>query len=130
MLLAGLVAGGVGLVVALTHYTGGSTPTALGSTEEARSRYLSDFPHAAIEAIVLTDSGSAALLRLVGGGLGLVVVLGHHAFTRQLSPDQPRQLHTTGNGLQLRLVDFGVPPLRLTITDPDQRERWRRWLEA
>ncbi len=128
-LLAGLVVGGVGLVVGLTHARGGSTPTLLSSEAEARQRYLADFPHATIEALELADDRRAALLQLSGGGSGLVWVLGHHAITRRLEPGQLR-LRAGPDGLWIHVTDPGLPELFLSVADPDQRERWRRWLEA
>ena len=127
-LLTGLVVGGVGLVVALTHLSGGTSTRELRDEADARSRFADDFPDLAVRSVTIADDRRSALLELQGSDTGLVFVLGADVVTRRLPPGAA--VRDEGGGLSLRLRDFGSPGVHVRLGSVEQRELWRRRLEA
>lgn len=127
MTLAVVVVGGIVGVVGLTIALGWSTPAML-TEASARAHYLAAHPRASLSAVRVDDRGRAALL-VDGDAVGVVSVLGDRAVTRRLVPGGVA-VAEDGEGLTLRLVDFGAPTLVIALGDTDSRTRWRQRLSG
>ena len=121
-LLAAMVAGGVGLIVALIHFTGGSRVAELADADAARTRFLQDFPAEAPRAIFLSSDRHAAFLDLGRGRVGLVHAVGGRFLTRLLRPADLASLRRSDAVVQLRLADFTFAGGSYTFADVPQAQ--------
>ena len=124
-----LVVGGIALVVAVTHLTGGSQGGELSSDAQVREIWALDH-RIHVSEVARSDDASAALLALADGSLGLVFVLGDRFVCRTLSADTVRSAHAHGDRLVVRLRDMGASRIVLRWTDATTRNAWQQRLEG
>jgi hypothetical protein len=104
-LLGLLVAGGISLIVYLVHAGGGSVDAVLANENAARDRWAEDFPDLPPVELVLSQDGTAAVLRMTQG-VGLIAAVGDCFITRALQPADIAMARADGAVINLRLHDF------------------------
>jgi hypothetical protein len=127
-ILGAIVVGGVTGVVLLTRLVGWAKPERLRSLDEAFARFVHDEPEAQMEEGVLADNHMAALLKLKGEGVGVVLVMGDKQTTRRLSPDLVKGVKKRSDGFRIRLRDPGFPRVDIKMADASAVEKWTAWL--
>ncbi|MEQ8434575.1 MAG: hypothetical protein RIA71_10065 [Oceanicaulis sp.] len=82
------------------------------TAETARRAFLEDYWDCAVDTVTVSRDGSAALLRLAGGGVGVVTVLGDQAVTRRVD-EADLKISAREDGLAVRLPMLGWIQLQL-----------------
>lgn len=120
-LLVFIVVVGIAAVVVAVHMTGGSVRARLDGEEAARLRFADDFPEVAPASVWLTSDGSAAIIGLQDGRVGIVHALGGKFLTRLVTADdligKPR---ANGNAVTVRLRDLTWRGGTLVFDDVEQ----------
>lgn len=88
LVLVAIVGFGIGLIVLLVHWTGGSQRPALGDAGQVAARFRIDFPDAEIVRCFESADGYEALLLLADGSLGLVHTIGSKSLTRHYKREE------------------------------------------
>ena len=122
--LAGLVVGGVSLVVLVTHLTGGTVRATFASQADVRQAWALDDP-SPVAAVQLSDDRHAALVQTVDGHVGVVYAMGDRWASRRV-----RHAHSSRAGLTLQLGDVGAPAIQFRLADADACTRWIQHLET
>lgn len=120
-ILGPLVVIGIGGVVLLLHLLGLTAPYRLRDKDTARQAWLREFSEDAPEDILLAANGKAALLRLSGGELGLVIPMGADPSAHSLTG---ASWHDTPKGLRIDTPDYGAPHFNIELTEAE-RSQWR-----
>ena len=129
-LLAGVVVGGVGLTVALTHLTGGSQTATLRDPDHARERFALDYEGVGVREVFLSDDRRAALLVLADDGAGLLFSFGDAFVARRWSQRGPARVEHDPHGLRIVIGEPATPAVSVRLADPAAQRRWMRWLGA
>lgn len=127
--LLGLVAIGVGLVVALSRLLGGAARGHLADEAAVAAALAAEVPGVVPGALLRTADGRAGLA-VLGDGVGLVGTLGDGLWVRWLRPGSVRGVQQRAEGLRLRVRDPALPGVELAIPDPAARADWAARLEA
>ncbi|HSO48521.1 MAG TPA: hypothetical protein VLQ68_11385 [Rhizobiaceae bacterium] len=129
--LAIMVAIGLALVIGAVHFSGLSRPARLADADQARARFLLDYPDEAIGEIVLGRDGNAAFISLSAGRIGLVHAMGDRFVTRILERRVVRAVEPDGSGaLVLKLDDFTLPKERAVFTNSADAAKVSHWLNG
>lgn len=123
-ILLGLVVGGLTVTTAALHWMGWSETATLESAEAAAARFALDHPDHTVAEVVLADDGSAALLALEAGGIGLVTAMGDRFVVRTLQRGSLSSVHSDPGQLILRLTDIAFPRARFRLAASPLRDRW------
>jgi hypothetical protein len=127
--LAVMVVAGLALVIGAVHVSGLSRQALVSEAEQARARFLVDFPDEATGEVVVSADGKAAFIALPGGRTGLVHAIGDRFLTRILEPGMVRAVRREGDGgLTLMLEDFTLPAERARFLNAADAAKVSNWL--
>ncbi len=130
-ILVPMIVAGLALVGLLLRLLGLSKTVRLNGPGQAEAALLADHPDVAVEQAVLDRQGRAALFRLAGGGLALVVAFGDRLVTRVLREGDIAAVEEMQEAsLLVRLRDFTLPRVRLAAGDREQAARAAHWLRG
>lgn len=122
--LVAIVAVGIAIIVLAIHLTGGSKVALLDRSEQARARFLDDFPNEHVTTIHLTVDRKSAFLELAAGHTGFVHAVGAHFLTRRLAREDIASVRRAGDaGLLLRTADFTFGGGRFEFADAATADR-------
>jgi len=110
---------GIGLIVLLTHLLGFSRAYAFVDEEDARVRWLREWPGDEVREVVLAADRRAALVSTPSGP-GVVWALGADTVAKRLTRAEVRRL---ADGLRIDLPDFTARHLRLRL-DRTEAAAW------
>ena len=118
-MLVAMVVGGISLVVAAIHLSGGSRTARFDDTQAAVDRFSLDFPNESAVHAWLTADRRDAFLALASGDTGLVHAVGDRFLTRVLDAGSVRGVTRDGAaGLAVAFADFTYPQGRFVFDDP------------
>lgn len=123
-ILGALVVLGIGGLVLLVHFLGGSKRLRYADEAVAAAALLADYPHARIRQTVLADDQRAALFELAEG-VGFAAPFGEGRLTRVLAPDDVTGVEDGPNGLTIRLTDYTAPRLTVRLANAEARAAWK-----
>ena len=122
--LAALVVVGVGLIVALIHFTGGSRKASIANGDAARERFAVDYPNIEVRDVHLTADHRSAFLETADGRIGLVHAIGVKFLTRLLVPADVASMRRNGEtSLLLRFPDFTFAGARFEFESAEVADR-------
>ncbi|MXU64938.1 hypothetical protein [Oceanomicrobium pacificus] len=124
-LLLPLVIFGITLIVVIVHALGWSSPRAFADEKDAARAWLREFPDDPPQAVDLSTDRRHALLRLPGGGAGIVWSFGQDSVARRLGPGL--KLSETETGIDIRPADFTAPRMSVAL-DAAGATRWQAQL--
>ena len=127
ILLAGLVFGGVAVVLLAVHWKGGSAPRSLPSDEAELQRVWSVDDATPIREMQRSADDTSALLALDDGRYATIFMLGEHLVCRRLDGTRVAE---HADYLVISLGDFGAPSVRVHLPDQATRSDWHRRLEG
>lgn len=123
-ILGALVVLGIGGLVLLVHFLGGTKRPLYADDAAAEAALTSDYPHADIRQTLLADDRRAALFELAEG-VGFAAPFGEGRLTRVLGPDDVKIVEDGPDGLTIRLTDFTAPRLTVRMANADHRAAWK-----
>lgn len=127
--LAIMVVAGLALVIGAVHFSGLSRPAFIAGADQARARFLVDYPDEQPGDIVVSKDGKAAFIALAGGRTGLVHAIGDRFLTRILERRAVRSVQRGSDGvLTLRLDDFTLPAEQARFSDAADAAKVTDWL--
>jgi hypothetical protein len=101
----------------------------ISGADQARARFLVDYPGEQPGEIVVSNDGKAAFIALAGGRTGLVHAMGDRFLTRILEPRVVRSVERGSDGvLTLRLDDFTLPAEHARFFDAADAAKVTNWL--
>jgi hypothetical protein len=120
LVLGPMVALGIALVVFLVHTTGGSKTLVLRDADDARARFLHDYPDLKAHMAVLTHDRDAAVIALEAPGFGLIRALGNRFVTRLVDAAAlARPVRMEGTTVEIAMKDFTFPKAQLAFSDAE-----------
>lgn len=122
--LGALVVLGIGGLVLLVHFLGGSKRPRYADAAAAETALTSDYPNATIRQTMLADDQRAALFELADG-VGFAAPFGEGRLTRVLGSGDVKQVDDGPDGLTIRLTDYTSPRLKVQIANADDRAAWK-----
>lgn len=122
-LLIIIVVIGIAGIALLAHRLGMSAPLEMAE-DDARARWLREWPDDPVTAIRRAPDGHAALV-LTRTGPGLVWSFGADSVARRI---RDAELTDCAQGLRIDLHDFAAPPVTLHLP-PDDARTWRAAIE-
>ncbi len=129
--LAIMVAIGLALVIGAVHLSGLSRPARLADVDQARARFLLDYPDETVGEIVLGKDGNAAFISLSQGRIGLVHAMGDRFVTRILERRVVRAVERDGGeAVVLKLDDFTLPRERAVFSSAADAAKVSEWLSG
>ena len=123
-ILGALVVLGIGGLVLLVHFLGGSKRLKYADETTAAAALLTDYPSASIRQTVLADDQQAALFDLVEG-VGFAAPFGEGRLTRVLGPDDVVRVDDAQDGLTIHLTDYTAPCLTVRLMKAEDRAVWK-----
>jgi hypothetical protein len=127
--LAAMVVAGLSLVIGAVHLSGLSRPAIVSGPDQARARFLLDFPDENPGEVVISADGRAAFIALAGGRTGLVHAMGDRFLTRILERRSIRAVQREPDGvLAVRLDDFTLPAERARFSSAADAAKVSNWL--
>ena len=123
-ILGALVVLGIGGLVALIHFLGGTKRLKYTDEAAAALALTTDYPNARIRETFLADDQRAALFDLADG-VGFAAPFGEGRLTRVLAPNDVTGVEEGPEGLTIRLTDYTAPRLTVRMANAEQRAAWK-----
>lgn len=123
-ILGALVVLGIGGLVLLVHFLGGSKRLRYEDEAAAGAALTADYPNTRIRQTVLADDQRAALFDLAEG-VGFAAPFGEGRLTRVLGPDDVSGVEDGPDGLTIRLKDYTAPRLTVRMANAEARAAWK-----
>lgn len=123
-ILGALVVLGIGGLVLLVHFLGGTKRPRYDDEADAAAALTVDYPNAIICQTMLADDGKAALFELADG-VGFAAPFGEGRLTRVLGPNDVRRVDERPDGLTIRLTDYTAPRLTVRLANAEARAAWK-----
>ncbi len=106
-ILVPMILVGLPVVIGLVWWVNKENSHEVMTVVGAKERFGIDFPNLDIEAVVISDDGRSALLKLFDGeGFGLVHRVGQNYLTRLLDENVLHGFETNEKGVAFNLKDF------------------------
>ncbi len=123
-ILGALVVLGIGGLVLLVHFLGGTKRLKYQDEAAAGAALRADYPYARIRQTVLADDQRAALFDLADG-VGFAAPFGEGRLTRVLRPDDVSGVEDGPDGLTIHLTDYTAPRLTVRLANAETRAAWK-----
>ena len=121
-----IVTVGISGIIALVHFTGGSTRARLESKAKVLAMWNIEFPDRPAISALLEPSGFAALIDLENNATGLLWAMGDGVAGRVLTTGSFSQ---HGTELRVELPDITAPNIDIKIEDKMVRRIWAETLK-
>lgn len=116
--LAGIVVGGVSLVILLLYSVGWTKDTKIEDGKHAQNVFLERYQEEQVASVILDDDQKSAVIELQSTDkLGLVAVFGDKLVVRLLAKGVLKQVEHDENSLLLKTYDFTFPKVKIAIND-------------
>lgn len=116
--LAGIVVGGVSLVLLLLYLVGWTKDTQIQDSDQAQKVFKERYQEEQVTSVILDDHQKSAVLELQSADkLGLVAVFGDKLVVRLLAKGILKQVEQEESSLLLKTNDFTFPKIKIAIND-------------
>jgi len=116
--LAGIVVGGVSLVLLLLYLVGWTKDTQIQDSDQAQKVFKERYQEEQVISVILDDHQKSAVLELQSADkLGLVAVFGDKLVVRLLAKGILKQVEQEESSLLLKTNDFTFPKIKIAIND-------------